>query len=413
MYLRTPDKYRRGGGGRRGVSKWSILLFVVTVLGVIAAYLAWENREPLREITMNLIATAQSEAESVQATRSAPTPTPGPDPMICYSKGNEAYESGNLVKAIQNYRCALDGRPNDVELHAELAFLMTVSGNEEEALEIADRAILADPTAPEGYAVKGMALDWYAYATEQDSLYGRALAYELKALEFDPDYADAYAYLAEIYTDMGRYQIAYEMVEKALELDPENFKALRNYGTIEETFGEYDEAAAWLEQAIRVNPRMPYIRRQLGGIYLVVGRIDDAIDLLVQTVQIAGGDPASYWMLGIAYSTYKGDKPAARQAWETCVDVDPTYTPCWQKLGDVLLYNQEYEQAINAYDRALQLGGDSPQLYYYAALTNQLLDRCDEAIHIAQQGLALEDLEIAQEGDFNTIIQECRGDVFD
>ncbi|MBN1286617.1 MAG: tetratricopeptide repeat protein [Anaerolineae bacterium] len=412
MYLRTPKKYQPGGG-RRHVSKWSILLFIVTGLGVILAYLTWENRETLHQITMDLIATAQSEVAVAQATRAAPTPTPGPDPMICYSQGNAAYETGDLVKAIRNYKCALDGRPNDLELHTELAFLMIVSGQQAEALEVADRAILADPTAPAGYAVKGMALDWYAYATGQEDLYGEALAYELKALEIDPNYADAYAYMAEIYNDMGRYQDAYEMAEKALEIDPENFKAHRNYGTIEETFGEYESAASWYEKAIRLNPRMPYVRIQLARMYLVMGRIDAAVDLLVQSVQITSGDPESYYWLGIAYSTYKGDRPAARRTWETCVQVDPAYTLCWQKLGDVLLFDQEYEQAVSAYERALQLGGDSPALFYYAALTNQLLNKCNEAIQIAQQGLELEDLEIAEEEDLRTIINECQSGTFD
>ncbi len=405
MYLRTPKKYQKGGG--RGISRRSLLLAIFAGLGILLADFTWRNRAPLQEITMNLIATAENQAETMAAP--APTPTPFVDPMICLSRANTAYDMGNLIEAIEQYHCAIDGLPNDVALHTQLAFLLIVSNRPQEGLEVAKRAILADPTAPDGYAIAGMATDWIAYATGDKELYGKALAYVLRALDINPNYADAYAFMAEIYTDQGRYNEAYAMAEKALELDPENFKAHRNYGTALESQGYYEEAAARFEQAIVINGRMPYIRIQLARMYFNLHRIDDAMDLLLQAVQLTGGDPESYYWLGLGYSRYQGDYTSAQRTWETCVDVDPNYRPCWERLAGVLIFNQNYDMALNAYEKAIDLDSTDPEVYYYAAFINQLNGHCNESIRLAQLGLSLENLEPSEEDDLREMLSECRG----
>lgn len=407
MELRPPKRYRTN---RRHISLWRALFFLTAVpmvaFAVFLTGVALDNLEIMRARLGDLLASAQEQ----MATMAAPTPTipPAQDPMLCLSRANAAFEAGNLKTAIDYYRCAADGFPNDVDVHYQLALLLITSGREQEGLDAARRAILADPTAPDGYAITGMALDWLAFAAKQPELYGEAQAYILRALDIDANFADAYAFLAEVYTDLGRIDDAYAAAEKALELDPANYKAHRNYGNALQIQGRYDEAAAHFEEAIRLNPKLPYIRIQLAQMYLALEQVDAAMNLLLQAVQITGGDPQSYYWLGHGNLVYQGDYEAARSNWETCVEVDASYRPCWERLGNVLLYLQEYDRAAIAYQRAIELGTQKAEIFYYAALVNQLLSRCDNAITYARRGLEVEGRSLEDEANLREVLDACR-----
>jgi tetratricopeptide (TPR) repeat protein len=406
MYLKTKKQYRKGGGsGRRSISRRVLVLAIVAGLGVLLADFVLKHQDPIRERITDVI----SHAEERVSTMRAPTPTPAADPMLCLSRANVAYEAGQLSRAIDYYDCAVAGMPNDVQTHVDLAFLLTISNRPAEGYEAAKRAIMADPTDPDGYAIAGMALSWLAFETGDEDLYGTALAHELRALDIDANHADAYAYMAEIYADLERLSQAQSAAEKALELAPDNFKAHRNYGYVLERQIDYQGAVAEYEEAVRLNPKLPYLRTDLARMYLNLDRAEDAMDLLQMAVQISGGDPNTYWLLGRVYSRYMGDYVAAQETFETCVEVDPAYSPCWVRLAGVLLFNQDYDLALNAYNRAIELETEDVEAYYYAAYIEQLNDRCEQAVGFARQGLALPELTLDEESDLQEILDECLG----
>ncbi|MCZ7546614.1 MAG: tetratricopeptide repeat protein [Anaerolineae bacterium] len=385
------------------------MLAILAGLGILLADFVLENQESLQAQVVGMLATAENQ----MATMSAPTPTPGQDPMLCLSRANAAYEAGNMSVALDYYDCAVKGMPNDIGVHYQRAFLLITSGYEEEGLKAAREAIMADPTAPHGYAIAGMALDWLAASTRRPELYNEALAYVLKALEIDENFADAHAFLAEIYADQARFAEAEIAAQKALEIDPDNYKARRNYGSVLEYQADYEGAADQLEQAIRLNPKLPYLRIHLARLYFVLGKVNDALDLLLQAVQITGGDAQSYYWLGHGYLQYQGDYPSALSNFETCVEVDPDYRPCWERLGGLLIFQQEYDRAANAYARAIDLGSTRPSVFYYAAISNQLIGRCDNAVNYARRGLELAGLDTETESDMRQVINECRGIALD
>ncbi len=404
MYLKTPRRYQKGGKRRR-ISRRALVLAILAGLGIILADFVLENQVRLREQVSALVATAENQ----MATMVASSPTPAQDPMLCLSRANAAYSAGKLNTAIDYYECAAEGMPNEVDVHYQLAFLLITNGREEEGVEAGKRAIMADPTAPEGYAITGMALDWLAGATRQPELITQALAYVLRALDINEDFADAHAFLAEVYTDQGRYKEAEQAAQKALELDPDNYKAYRNYGSALEVQGYYDDAAKQLETAMRLNPKLPYLRIQLARLYFALDEINDAMDLLLEAVQITGGDPQSYYWLGVGYLQYQGDYPAARSNFETCVEVDPNYRPCWERLGGLLIFQQEYDRAANAYAHAIELDSVKPDVYYYAALSNQLIGRCDNAVNYARRGLELDGVSVEIQGNLREVLNGCLG----
>ena len=86
-------------------------------------------------------------------------------------------------------------------------------GKPEEALESFDRAILIDPTHPDGYLGRANTLN--TLGRYQESLQD----YE-RVIEINPEIANAYVNRAIAYSHLKEYEKAIVDYEKALELDP-------------------------------------------------------------------------------------------------------------------------------------------------------------------------------------------------
>jgi tetratricopeptide (TPR) repeat protein len=119
----------------------------------------------------------------------------------------------------------------------------------------------------------------------------RALAIELfeTALSLDPNYADAYAGLAVLYSGLGSAETlgippaevmlkAQKAALKALEIDPANVEAHTALGQVD-LFYEWDWGAAErrFRRTLELNPNSPEALHWLSHLLLAIGRYDEAM----------------------------------------------------------------------------------------------------------------------------------------
>jgi adenylate cyclase len=108
-----------------------------------------------------------------------------------------------------------------------------------------------------------------------------------KAIELDPNYADAYVGLANVrrrdanfgYTEFPdlAYQQAEELVKKAIMLDESNALAHNLLGYIYMRKGEYDLAISEIKYSIELNPNDYRTYRNLAPVLLYSGKPDEAL----------------------------------------------------------------------------------------------------------------------------------------
>jgi TolB-like protein/DNA-binding winged helix-turn-helix (wHTH) protein/Tfp pilus assembly protein PilF len=132
------------------------------------------------------------------------------------------------------------------------------------------------------------------------------------AIEIDPNYAAAYAALAETYyvaTSMGWAESptavlnrAEEMATKALSLSDSEVRAHVILGRIHIFHHQYDQAMAEMDRAIAINPNDAHALAGRGNVLMWRGQTDAAIDALEQAKRI---DPElnaiDRFALGLAY----------------------------------------------------------------------------------------------------------------
>jgi len=133
-----------------------------------------------------------------------------------------------------------------------------------------------------------------------------------RAIEIDPDYAAAYAALAESYynaVSMGwaesptaALQQAADMAGKALSLNASDVRAHIVLGRIRIFFQQYEEAKAELSRAIAINPSDANALAGYGNILMWLGQTDAAIDALERAQRIDPDfNPLDGFALGLAY----------------------------------------------------------------------------------------------------------------
>lgn len=102
-----------------------------------------------------------------------------------------------------------------------------------------------------------------------------------KAIEFDEESVLAHSVLARAYTAIVKYDIGLAESERALQINPSDVEALLARAAVLLWTGRADEAIAAAESAMRLNANIgPEAALDLGLAYLLAGRYADAVKLL-------------------------------------------------------------------------------------------------------------------------------------
>lgn len=240
----------------------------------------------------------------------------------------------------------------------------------------------------------------------------RALNFYESAIEVDPGFADAYAGRATALALKAHYypaewpvlrDRAFAAAEKALELDPESAEANLGMGSLLTTPLEarYGEAVPYLERAVAKNPNDTWTRWYLGIAYSFLQRKDE---FSVQIHEIYRRDPLStrsnlamafafgieskpdetrmhisralqpddlapywYWLAGRA-SWWAGDYHAAAQHLHGALALDPAYGWAHSELITVFMVLGDGEAAdrwIRKFEAVSAVGVEWQRLWWY------------------------------------------------
>ena len=107
--------------------------------------------------------------------------------------------------------------------------------------------------------------------------YDQAIAEYSKAIEINPNYADAYYNRGLVYDDLKEYSQAIADYSKAIEINPNYADAYYNRGLIHYNLKEYDQAIADYSQAIEINPNYANAHYNRGLVYDNLEEYEQAI----------------------------------------------------------------------------------------------------------------------------------------
>ena len=197
------------------------------------------------------------------------------------------------------------------------------------------QAIERDPNYAAAYA--GLAdcassAGWFGFLSPDDAFRkGRLIAQ--KALEIDRSLGEAHASLGWALTHYDYdFAAAEREHERAIELSPRYATAHQWFALLLIPLGRFEEAFAELKRAMRLDPLSPIIQASLAWAYLWAHRYEEAIEQAKRTVDLDANFPASWYVLGVA-SMLKGETESGIAALQKGVELSSSGSTYMAGLG--------------------------------------------------------------------------------
>lgn len=252
-----------------------------------------------------------------------------------------------------------------------------VPGNLERAVRLFQSAIEKDAQFSQAHAGLGQAY-WALYQqTKQPEWTARAMGAVLDALRIDPERPEVRLSLAVMYRALGRTSEAQEELRRVLVQQPANDDARRLLGGMHIDSGEWDQAIAELQRAIELRPNYWRNHSELGLAYFRSGRLDEAMRAYRRVTELQPDSALGFHMLGTVQQA-AGDMASAVDSYTRANAIRPAYST-WSNLGTVFYWQGDYAKAAEAYEHAIQLAPNEPELHANLGDAQRKLGRPEEA----------------------------------
>jgi adenylate cyclase len=224
------------------------------------------------------------------------------------------------------------------------------------AIEFFEKVIKNEPEYAPAYASLStvLAFCWVFGVLSADETIPRWKAATVRSLQIDDSLDEAHTAFGQLHF---YYEWNWEEAEReylrAIAINPNNAEVHHQYGLFLVCRERFGEAMSEGLRALELDPLSLLVNLQIGWIYLHTGRLDDVIRQDRNMLEIEPKFQGAYWQMGIAYVA-KG----------------------------------MYEEALDAYRKALALGSYQNVLSSIGAVSADL-DRRDEALEVLNQLLEM------------------------
>jgi tetratricopeptide (TPR) repeat protein len=259
-----------------------------------------------------------------------------------------------------------------------------------QAIDFYKKAYALDPKSP----VIGERLAemyWKAQRTRD------AVAEAQEILKRHPDDVPTRRLLARIYlrslgdlsAGVGQSEVAGKAIEQYKEiyrLDPSDTESALWLARLHRLRNEHDQAETVLRGILKDDPENEQAVEQLTQLLLDEGKSDEAVALL-EGMNSRTPSATLLDLLGDAYTQTK-DLPKAEQAYRKAVDLDPSELSHLRGLGQTLMAEEKFPDALAVYQKLADLMPDDADVYLrIAQIYREMhqLDRAEESLLKARQ----------------------------
>ncbi len=176
-----------------------------------------------------------------------------------------------------------------------------------------------------------------------------------QAIRLKADALDAFFQLGMSYRDLALYAQASATFKKAQQLAPQDPAIYYQLGMVGMEQGYNRDAEKYFQQGLKINPEHALILASLGHLYIKTGRARSAISTLLQATQR-----------------------------------EPALPDGWYELGRAYMETREWQLALNAFGRVLQLNNDAVNTYSAMASCYLKMNKRSEARQKVDQALQLD-----------------------
>ena len=166
--------------------------------------------------------------------------------------------------------------------------------------------------------------------------------------------ASDYNKQANALMEKGNVDTAIDCYKKAIELNPNFADAYNNMGNLWAHTGDLKAAINCYEQAIKINPNFAAAYNNLGLSLMEQGAAELAINSYKQAIKIKPNHAQAYSNLGNALNS-QGDKKAAIDSYKQAIKIKPNHADAYNNMGNVLRSQGDATSALASYKKVLEI----------------------------------------------------------
>ena len=224
--------------------------------------------------------------------------------------------------------------------------------------------------------------------------YSKAVTFFEKAVEIDPNYAEAWYQVGYCYGMLGQHKEALQASTRASQLRPRWSETYVNIGASNYALKNYEEAARAYNQATKLNPYKAEIQYSLGLALNKLSRTDEEILAYKRAVAIKPDYANAFELLGLAYfkkkdftqsisafeqlKTYKPDAKTYNYLGESYFELGKIQES-FEAFNNAVGFNPNFDQARFNLGRAyIKLGDRDSATIQYEILRSSQSDWADK-----------------------------------
>jgi len=225
----------------------------------------------------------------------------------------------------------------------------------------------------------------------------KAIEYFQKAIELDPNYAQAYAGLADAYVVLPS-NIGYpeeeiipkvrEAAQRALELDDKLAEAHASLALVAEMEGRLEEAEEELLKAIDLNPGYAYAHYWYSNLLNRMGRREQSMRQLEVAFELNPLSVVILTNLACKLGT-AGDTLRAEELFQRAVEIEPSRGLTYVAYGGCLRQIGHLKKAVQVYMRAIEENPNDVSNYNMLAYTYDAMGDFEKALQAAEKHVEL------------------------
>ena len=213
---------------------------------------------------------------------------------------------------------------------------------------------------------------FYSNRTDKEGI-DKAIEYFKKAVEIEPDYASAHAWMAWCYAhqvptkhispDDG-YSKALASGQRALSIDETEPMGHSVMGMVSAAyFHNWKKAERHLFRAVELEPNDARLRILRCMSLASVGRYDEALEEFEASIRI---EPLNVFhlMVGSIAAIRARQFDLAESKLKRSLEIDPSYTDTYIHYGDIFIQKKEYDHALDILQKGLELGAGTWKTEY-------------------------------------------------
>ena len=345
-----------------------------------------------------------------------------PNPRLYYILGNLCWQSEQFEKAELNFQKAIDENNSYKAAKINLAKVYLIQEKFKEAIQVL--TLLPVETMHDAYLLKLLG-DSYLYNADSiaaESAYRRSLL-------IDSNNLDVFKGLVQCLMVQEKYHQAVNITKNILEKDVYDETSWINLAKLYSYMGNYSQAIEVLLSAIALNINLDELNVLLGDLYLKENMLDDAI-IMYKTLSISNKIPREKLLDVIGHLINLGEVDKAKTLFNDFIKMDASFTNtnltkktdiikasfayltgqlveakknylkvlseyplepvCLEKLGDLMREDGELELALMYYERLSRVPGNEFESLVKQGLVKVDMAKYDEAIILLENALDLQ-----------------------